>query len=341
MPRGLFDRLTDHDDAPRCRYDEHTGFAEFVAEPGFAHEGPASRITQLFGRIADALADDGSEVLWASAGALRLISDDGAFEADASLYLDPEAERAVRPGRRVPRRQGGPAAARSRRRDRPQPPVGLQARPLLPDGRQGGVDVTSEGRCRHLDTRCGCRRGLPVGRGQRRPPGADRTPTSPPSAPAVTRESRPVIPGVLPAASPSECSMPPAPDGRRGPVGERHPATLDEAARGLGVLPAAGAARRGPLPAPDRRGPSADSRPRRMGMRPAYRRVVAWRARRVMSGGGGLGGVPGGACGECVISRQWPRGAGDAQPSAAGPMGGHNRTPSTPRAGSPLAGNTR
>ena len=29
--------------------------------------------------------------------ALRLLSDDGAFEADASLYLDPEAERAVRP----------------------------------------------------------------------------------------------------------------------------------------------------------------------------------------------------------------------------------------------------
>jgi len=96
MPRGLFDRLTDHDDAPRCRYDEHTGLAEFVAEPGFAHEGPASQITLLFGRIADALADAGREVSWVPAGALRLLSDDGAFEADASLYLDPAAERAVR-----------------------------------------------------------------------------------------------------------------------------------------------------------------------------------------------------------------------------------------------------
>ena len=96
MPRELFDRLTDHDDAPRCRYDEHTGLAEFVAEPGFAHEGPAWQIGQLFGRIADALADEGREVSWIPAGALRLLSDDGAFEADASFYLDPEAERAVR-----------------------------------------------------------------------------------------------------------------------------------------------------------------------------------------------------------------------------------------------------
>ena len=96
MPRGLFDRLTDHDDAPRCRYDELTGLAEFVAEPGFAHEGPAWQIGQLFVRIADALADEGREVSWVPAGALRLLSDDGAFEADASFYLDPVAERAVR-----------------------------------------------------------------------------------------------------------------------------------------------------------------------------------------------------------------------------------------------------
>ena len=96
MPRGLFDRLTGGDDAPRCRYDERTGLAEFVAEPGFAHEGPAARITQLFGRIADALADGGRDVSWSPAGALRLLSEDGAFEADASLYIDPEAERAVR-----------------------------------------------------------------------------------------------------------------------------------------------------------------------------------------------------------------------------------------------------
>ena len=38
MPRALFDRLTDHDDAPRCRYDEYTGPAEFVAVPDMTHE---------------------------------------------------------------------------------------------------------------------------------------------------------------------------------------------------------------------------------------------------------------------------------------------------------------
>ncbi len=95
MPRALFDRLTDHDDAPRCRYDEHAGIAEFVAEPGFAHEGPAAEMGLLFGRIADALAASGREVDWQHAGALRLLSDDGAFEADASFYLTPGAERAV------------------------------------------------------------------------------------------------------------------------------------------------------------------------------------------------------------------------------------------------------
>ena len=96
MPRALFDRLTDHDDAPRCRYDEHTGLAEFVAQPGFAHEGPAWQIGQLFARIADALAERGHDVAWQHAGALRLLSDDGAFEPDAGFYLDPAAERAVR-----------------------------------------------------------------------------------------------------------------------------------------------------------------------------------------------------------------------------------------------------
>ena len=96
MPRALFDRLTGHDDAPRCRYDEHTGLAEFVAQPGFGHEGPAWQIGQLLARIADALADHGRDVTWQPAGALRLLSDDGAFEPDAGFYLDAEAERAVR-----------------------------------------------------------------------------------------------------------------------------------------------------------------------------------------------------------------------------------------------------
>ena len=95
MPRGLFDRLTDHDDAPRCRYDEHTGLAEFVAEPGFAHEEPAAAVTQFFGRLEDALAARVVVVSWRFAGALRLLSGDGAFEADASFYLDAAAARAV------------------------------------------------------------------------------------------------------------------------------------------------------------------------------------------------------------------------------------------------------
>ncbi|MCY4028067.1 MAG: hypothetical protein OXH75_17365 [Acidobacteria bacterium] len=86
MPRALFDRLTGHDDAPRCRYDEHTGLAEFVAQPGFAHEGPAWQVGQLFVRIADALAERGHDVAWQHAGALRLLSDDGAFEPDAGFY---------------------------------------------------------------------------------------------------------------------------------------------------------------------------------------------------------------------------------------------------------------
>ena len=95
MPRGLFDRLTDHDDAPRCRYDEHTGLAEFVAEPGFAHEGPAWAIGELVSCVRWALADLGHDVGWPASGALRLLSDDGAFEADASFYFDAAASRAV------------------------------------------------------------------------------------------------------------------------------------------------------------------------------------------------------------------------------------------------------
>ena len=38
MPRALYDRLTDHDEAPRSRYDMATGRAEFVAAPGVSHE---------------------------------------------------------------------------------------------------------------------------------------------------------------------------------------------------------------------------------------------------------------------------------------------------------------
>ena len=96
MPRTLFDRLTEHDDAPRCRYDERFKMGEFVAEPGISHEGPTTETSLLFGRITDALADAGHLVSWRGVGALRLLSDDGAFEPDASFYLDAAAVRAVR-----------------------------------------------------------------------------------------------------------------------------------------------------------------------------------------------------------------------------------------------------
>ena len=95
MTRELFDRLTAHDDAPRCRYDERVGIAEFVSEPGFAHEEPAAEVTGFFYRLSDVLAEGGHVASWRFSGALRLLSDDGAFEADASFYLDPTAARAV------------------------------------------------------------------------------------------------------------------------------------------------------------------------------------------------------------------------------------------------------
>ena len=221
MPRGLFDRLTDHDDAPRCRYDEHTGLAEFVAEPGFAHEGAASRIAELFARIADALADRGCEVSWTPAGALRLISDDGAFEADASLYLDPEAERAVR---RVDGyldvRAGLPPPDlvveidRSRRSGyKLAPYFRMGVKEAWTSHRKDGVDIWTP----DADVAEGFR-SVPASAVLPGLTAADLAP----SAPVATRGSRPGIPGVSPAASPSECSMPPAPDGRREPVGEHH-----------------------------------------------------------------------------------------------------------------------
>ena len=95
MPRALFDRLTDHDDAPRCRYDEHSGLAEFVAVPDMTHEVQTMAAGQFVFRLEDALADSGPDVWWRATGATRLLSDDGAFEADASFYLDAEAARAL------------------------------------------------------------------------------------------------------------------------------------------------------------------------------------------------------------------------------------------------------
>ncbi len=92
MPRDLFDRLTAHDHAPRCRYDMATGRAEFVAEPGPAHEWRAHGPSSLFVRIEDALAAAGRPVRFFIGRATRLLSEDGAFEPDESLYIDPPDE---------------------------------------------------------------------------------------------------------------------------------------------------------------------------------------------------------------------------------------------------------
>jgi len=95
MPRGLYDRLTSDDDAPRCRYDMATGRAEFVAEPGVGHERRAVAISNLFSRIEDALEEAGHPRELLVAAATRLLSDDGAFEPDASLFFDPVKARAA------------------------------------------------------------------------------------------------------------------------------------------------------------------------------------------------------------------------------------------------------
>lgn len=95
MPRGLYDRLTSYDDAPRCRYEMATSRAEFVAEPGVGHERRAAAISSLFSRIHDALEDAGYPSGLLVTAATRLLSDDGAFEPDASLFLDPEKARRV------------------------------------------------------------------------------------------------------------------------------------------------------------------------------------------------------------------------------------------------------
>lgn len=93
MPRGLYDRLTDHDEAPRSHYDMATGRAEFVAEPGVSHEWRAWKLSVLFGRIEQMLEDAGRPARFLVAGASRLLSEDGAFEPDTSLFLDPARAR--------------------------------------------------------------------------------------------------------------------------------------------------------------------------------------------------------------------------------------------------------
>ena len=90
MPRTLYDRLTDHDGAPRSRYDRSTGLGEFVAEPGVSHEWRALYLTTLFARIAAALDDTHRPFHYLSTGASRLLSADGAFEPDASFIIGRE-----------------------------------------------------------------------------------------------------------------------------------------------------------------------------------------------------------------------------------------------------------
>ena len=89
MPRDLFDRLTDHDHAPICRYEEATGLAEFVAMPGVSHEGRAGLIARLFAHIEFTMLDAGLGPAFFHGLATRLLSDDGAFEPDASLFVNP------------------------------------------------------------------------------------------------------------------------------------------------------------------------------------------------------------------------------------------------------------
>ena len=95
MPRGLYDRLADHDEAPRSRYDVATGRAEFVAAPGVSHEWRAWKLSALFGRIEQMLEAAGRPPEFLVAGASRLLSDDGAFEPDTCVFLDPARARAA------------------------------------------------------------------------------------------------------------------------------------------------------------------------------------------------------------------------------------------------------
>ena len=87
MPRDLFDRLTDHDEAPRCRYDMATRRAEFVAAPLLSHESRAATVGELFCQIGFALDDAGSRIELLASRATRVLSDDGAFEPDEGLLV--------------------------------------------------------------------------------------------------------------------------------------------------------------------------------------------------------------------------------------------------------------
>ena len=87
MPRDLFDRLTDHDEAPRCRYDMGIRRAEFAAAPTLSHESLAAAVSELFIRVAISLEEAGSSIELKVLRSGRLLSDDGAFEADEGLFV--------------------------------------------------------------------------------------------------------------------------------------------------------------------------------------------------------------------------------------------------------------
>ena len=109
MPRGLYDRLTDHDEAPRSRYDMATGRAEFVAAPGVSHEWRAWKLSALFTRIEQLLEDADRPSEFLVAGASRLLSDDGAFEPDTCVFFGPaQARAAMRVDGYLDTRKGAP-----------------------------------------------------------------------------------------------------------------------------------------------------------------------------------------------------------------------------------------
>lgn len=100
MPRHLFDLLTVNNKAPRCRYETERGVAEFVAAPALVHDSQTHSITRLFNHIEVALADAGRFPTHHVAGSTRLVSRDGAFEPDTSIFVDPKrATRAWELGR--------------------------------------------------------------------------------------------------------------------------------------------------------------------------------------------------------------------------------------------------
>ena len=109
MPRGLYDRLTDHDEAPRSRYDTAAGRAEFLAEPGVSHEWRAWKLSALFTRIEQMLEAANRPPEFLVAGASRLLSDDGAFEPDTCVFFDPaQARAAMRVDGYLDTRKGAP-----------------------------------------------------------------------------------------------------------------------------------------------------------------------------------------------------------------------------------------